>query len=299
VLTYPLNDWGTFYGPIGPEPATTLDLGMKHLRATPRDWDLLDLRWVDEEGVDHGQTRQSMASAGFAPRGQAWDRAAVLEIRGTWDDYWQSRTSKWRESIRRYHRRLAAAGQVEFIRYRPKGSMAGDGDPRWDLYEACVGLARASWQGSSTDGSTLCHESVAAFLHDAHEAAVRTGSLDVCLLKLDGRPIAFVYNYHYRGRLFGLRMGFDPAAAPLGPGKVLQYLMFKDSFERGDTHFDMGVGSLDVKSHWLTSVATSFRLTCFASASLRTQVLRLKRWYVQLRYGDRYLAGGRPVKQMA
>ena len=24
VLTYPLHDWGTFYGPIGPEPAATL-----------------------------------------------------------------------------------------------------------------------------------------------------------------------------------------------------------------------------------------------------------------------------------
>jgi CelD/BcsL family acetyltransferase involved in cellulose biosynthesis len=298
VLTYPLHDWGTFYGPIGPDPAAMLRLAMKHLRETPRDWDLLDLRWIDEEGIDHGQTRQSMASANLAPHRQAWDRAAVVDLSGTWDDYWQSRTPKWRESIRRYHRRLEAAGHVAFIRYRPKGT-AGDDDPRWDLYDACVELAQASWQGGSADGSTLCHTSVAAFLRDAHEAAVRAGSLDLCLLTLDGRPIAFVYNYHHRGRLFGLRMGFDPSAAALGPGKVLQYLMFQDSFARADTHFDMGVGSLDVKSHWLTSVTTSYRLTCFVSASLRTQLLRLKRWYVEHRYGPTYLAGGRTTKQPA
>lgn len=299
VLTYPLHDWGTFYGPIGPEPAAMLRLGMEHIRGTARDWDLLDLRWVDEDGTDQGQTRESMASARLAPHRQAWDRAAVVDLSGKWDDYWRSRTPKWRESIRRYRRRLDAAGQVEFVRYRPKGSAAGEDDPRWDLYDSCVELARSSWQGRSTDGSTLCHGSVAPFLREAHEAAVRTGSLDLCLLRLDGRPIAFVYNYHHRGRLFGLQMGFDPAAAALGPGKVLQYLMFQDSFARGDTHFDMGVGSLEAKSHWLTGVVTSYRLTCFGSASLRTQLLRLKRWYVARRYGHRYLAGGRTAKQAA
>ncbi|HLA84933.1 MAG TPA: GNAT family N-acetyltransferase [Thermoguttaceae bacterium] len=299
VLTYPLDDWGTFYGPIGPEPAAMLRAAMEHLRRTSRDWDLLDLRWTDDEGAHAGQTRVAMQSAGFTSHRQAWDRAAVVDLRGAWDDYWQSRTPKWRESIRRYHRRLEAAGRLEFIRYRPGGLGTGDDDPRWDLYEACVQLARSSWQGDSTDGSTLSHPSVAEFLRDAHEAAVRSGSLDLCLLKLDGRPIAFIYNYRRGGRLFGLRMGFDPSAADLGPGKVLQYLMFRDSFARGDSHFDMGVGSLDAKAHWTTSLVTSYRLTCFASATLRTGLLRLKRWYIDRRWGDRYLAGGKTVRQTA
>jgi CelD/BcsL family acetyltransferase involved in cellulose biosynthesis len=296
VLTYPLHDWGTFYGPIGPEPAAMLRLAMRYLRRTPRDWDLLDLRWVDEQGSDRGASGASMSDAGFLPHRQGWDQAAVLDMVGSWEDYWQSRTKKWRESIRRYHRRLSEGAAVEFVRYRPGGAEAGGADPRWDLYEACLEVAGASWQGGSTTGSTLCHESVAAFLRDAHEAAVRTGSLDLCLLTRDGRPIAFIYNYRRGGRLFGLRMGFDPEFGEFGPGKVSQYLMFKDSFERGDEHFDMGVGSLDAKKHWLTSVVTSFRLTCFSPATLRAQLLRLKRWYVDYRFGEAYLAGGKGVR---
>ena len=31
VLTYPLNDWGTFYGPIGPAPRETMRAAIKHL----------------------------------------------------------------------------------------------------------------------------------------------------------------------------------------------------------------------------------------------------------------------------
>ncbi len=47
VLTYPLHDWGSFYGPIGPNPTATLIAGLGHVRRTRADWDLLDLRWVD------------------------------------------------------------------------------------------------------------------------------------------------------------------------------------------------------------------------------------------------------------
>ncbi len=61
VLGYPLAGWGSFYGPIGPHPAATLQAGLEHIRSTPRDWDLVDLRWVDANGVDQGQMAQAPA----------------------------------------------------------------------------------------------------------------------------------------------------------------------------------------------------------------------------------------------
>ena len=50
VLGYPLAGWGSFYGPIGPQPAETLRAGLQHIRKTPHDWDLLDVRWTDAGG---------------------------------------------------------------------------------------------------------------------------------------------------------------------------------------------------------------------------------------------------------
>src|SRR3954463_12010786 len=32
VLGYPLNGWGSFYGPIGPDPAATLEAGLRHIQ---------------------------------------------------------------------------------------------------------------------------------------------------------------------------------------------------------------------------------------------------------------------------
>ena len=51
VLTYPLHDWGSFYGPIGPNPTATLLTGLRHIdqpatrgRRTTRDRELISGR---------------------------------------------------------------------------------------------------------------------------------------------------------------------------------------------------------------------------------------------------------------
>jgi CelD/BcsL family acetyltransferase involved in cellulose biosynthesis len=279
ILTYPLHGWGTVYGPIGPNPTATLLAGLRHVRRTRRDWDLLDLRWVDKTGSDRGRTRRAMELAGFRPREQAWARAAMVEMSGSWEAYWKGRTKKWRHNVRRLHRRLAEQGKLRHIRYRPEGEARGDGDPRWDLYDACVQLSQKSWQNSSQSGTTLCHPSVARYLRETHAVAAKRGALDLNLLLLDGTPAAFVYNYHCRGSVYALRVGFDPRLRAFGPGTVLQQMVFKGSFRRGDHLYDLGVGSLDYKRNWQTSTVTSYRYTHFPATDPRAQLLRVKRWF--------------------
>jgi CelD/BcsL family acetyltransferase involved in cellulose biosynthesis len=281
VLTYPLHDWGTFYGPIGPYPTATLLAGLRHVRRTARDWEMLDLRWVDRDGVDQQRTPTAMAQVGLPGQAQAWTQAPMIELDGSWQDYWRGRQKKYRHNVERCRRRLERQGKLELIRYRPEGSAHGDDDPRWDLYDACLGIAKCSWQGSSGNGTTLCHRCVCDYLRDAHVAAVRAGAMDLCLLTLGGRPIAFIYHYRYEGRIYGLRKGYEPELGCLGPGIVLQQMVLEDSFRRGDRSYDMGAGSLDSKRPWQTSLATSYRYTHFPLASPRTQLIRAKRWLVE------------------
>ena len=110
----------------------------------------------------------------------------------------------------------------------------GDGDPAWDLYAMCEHVALASWQGSSTTGNTITHDRVRHFLRDAHAVAARLGMVDMNLLLADGRPAAFSYNYHFRGGLTCLRIGYDSSFRSAGFGKTLLLRSIQDSFERGD-----------------------------------------------------------------
>ena len=147
MLTYPLHDWATFFGPIGPSPSATLVAGLRHVRQAPRDWDVLDLRWVDRDGADLGRTERAMAQTGFRPCPQKWDRTSLVELPVNWRDYWEDRAVKFRKSVDCAQRRIAQHGKVELVRYRPDPATEGDVDPRWDLYDACVGACRAKLAG--------------------------------------------------------------------------------------------------------------------------------------------------------
>lgn len=282
ALTFPLDDWGSFYGPIGADPSVLLAAALEHVRRTRRDWDVIDLRWMPPE------LRPSLPEPSFVGCGR-WEQAGWIELTGSWDDYLAARPSQLRRTIRRCERRVGSKESVVHVRYRPQGEPHGDSDPRWDLYDACEDIARRSWQGSSADGTTLSHESVRQYLRETHAAAARVGGVDLNLLLLDGEPAAFSYNYHCRGRLYVLRLGYDPRFSDLGVGTVLTSRLLRDSFERGDTLIDYGPGSLDYKQSWLTSLEPMHRCLHYAADSPQAQLLKLGRsvyrWYRE-RFGQ-------------
>ena len=279
VLTYPLHDWGSYYGPIGPNPTATLTAAMHYLAAAPRDWDLLDLRWVDDERVDHGRTMRAMHGAGFSAAKQPWRQTAVIETGvATWEQYFAGRSSKFRSRVRRSNRRFDELPGAKFIRYRPLGAAHGEEDPRFDLYDQCEQVAARSWQGQSKTGTTLSHESVRPFLREAHCLAAKNGMLDVCLLLHDGGPAAFGYNYHCQGYVTGMRSGFVPELGKVSPGLVLYARALADSFARGDNHYDLGPGYFETKRPWMTASAASCRVTHYP-ATPTAQLLRMKHWW--------------------
>ena len=124
VLTFPLHDWGSFYGPIGPDATQTLDVGLAHLHQTPRDWDILELRWQGVIGIDPAETQRAMLAAGFPAYVTVWDRTAIVELAGTWESYWAGRQRAWLRRFRHAERKLAEQGEITYVRYRPLGTFA-------------------------------------------------------------------------------------------------------------------------------------------------------------------------------
>jgi CelD/BcsL family acetyltransferase involved in cellulose biosynthesis len=289
MLTYPLHDWATFFGPVGPNPSATLLAALRHARRTPRDWDVLDLRWIDVDTTDLGRTERAMTQAGFRPCKQKWDRTSLVQLPETWQAYWQGREAKFRKNIDRLQRRADEQGRVKLIRYRPEAA-GGEVDPRWDLYDACVGLAQRSWQGENGDKTNLCHAEVGGFLRDAHAAAARLGAVDLNLLYFNDEPAAFMYNYRWHDAVYGLRRGFDPRFRHLRPGLILQKAMLEDGHRRGDRSYDLGTGSHDTKHPWRTNVQTSYRFTFFPALDLRAQLLWWSRWLRRRLQGEHDIA---------
>jgi len=276
-LTYPLHDWGSFFGPIGPQAENALAAALEHVRRTKADWDIIELRWLGGPGTEVAATGRAMLSAGLQAYCTLWDQTAMVELTGTWEQYLASRPRPWRRNLRSAQTKLHTKYRVEFMRYRPLGAGSAQSDPRWDLYEACEQIAARSWQGSARDGTTLSHQSVRSFLREVHQEAARLGAVDINLLLLDGQPAAFLYNYAWHGYVYGLRAGFDRAVSQQGVGTLLLAESIRDSFARGDRWYDLGVGSLRVKRHVQTLLLPIYRCSHYRASSLRAQLIRLKR----------------------
>jgi CelD/BcsL family acetyltransferase involved in cellulose biosynthesis len=276
VLTYPLDNWSTWFGPIGPNPAATMMAAMQHIRRTPRDWDMIELRWVPGNAAQGCRVARAMRVAGMLSEKESFQSTSIVDIPGSWDEFLKGKSQSLRRQFRRTLRDLVENDQAKYVRHRPAAAKDGDGDPRWDLYEMCEEVARKSWQANVTHGNTLTHNRVRDYFRETHAAAARLGMLDVNLLLVDGRPAAFLYGYHYDGNVAALRTGFDAAHSGIGSALMLKTL--EDSCHRGDQTIDFGPGEREHKRRLRTRVETTYRLTYTPLDSWRSQSVRWTRW---------------------
>lgn len=275
ALTYPLDYWGSFYGPIGHQLSVTLAAGLAYVRDEPRDWDLVDLPWLHPDG-EAARTTTALEFVGLSAVAAPHAPVALVELSDTWADYWRSRGKHFRRGVERAARRLAQLGRVRFVRHRPAGASLGDIDPRWDLFEHCLEVTRHSWQCDAQDGVTMAHPAAENFLRDVHQAATEQGAVDVSLLYLDGAPVAFAYGYHFQGYLSIIRIGYDRRVRE-GAGLALVRRVFESSFEMADHTIDLGPDYIEHKRRWATRLVDSQRVTHYPLKP-RPQTLRCARW---------------------
>lgn len=277
VLTYPLDNWSTWYGPIGPNPAATMLAAMQHIRRTPRDWDMMELRWVADDATQGGKSARAMRIAGLLSDKQEYQQTSLIDLPASWEEYLAGRSKSARHHFRRMIRDLFEKRGAEYVRHRPLPASEGDGDPRWDLYSMCESVAEASWQSQVTSGNTITHQRVREYFRAAHAAATRLGMADINVLFVDGRPAAFKYGYHYQALVTALRTGFDAKMGD-GVGTALTLKSIEDSCRRGDRTIDFGPGEREHKRRLRTRTESTYRLTYTPLDSWRSQAVRFSRW---------------------
>jgi CelD/BcsL family acetyltransferase involved in cellulose biosynthesis len=275
VLAYPLDNWGNFFGPIGPDPANTLRAGINHLRDTRHDWHFIELGWIDPVS-DYGRTKLALDDAGLRASCQGQSNCAIVDLEqfASWENYLASHGSKWRQNLRQCERKLERIGKVTYVRYRAEGEHAA---ARWDLYDVCEAISRLSWQGSARDGTMLNKEANRLFFRECHRTAAERGAVDINLLYIDEAPVAFSYGYHHRGRVIGVKTAFDPNFSRDGTGRVLQARQIADSLARGDAVYELGPIMTGWKRLWMTELRRVDSCTHFPRRVLAAQFVRLKR----------------------
>jgi len=272
VLTYPVLGPGLFYGPIGPNPTASLLEALRHIRQTPRDWDVLDLGTIDPT-VDCGRTQHALQRMGLSARRASTSLSAAVRFDSDWHTYWASRSEQCRENVDWAESNLAAKGHVRYVHYRPGGAAADDDDPRWDLFRACVGLAAQGRNSLHMAAGPLANPATETFFLDLHPMAVEAGAVDLHLLKVDETPVAFSYGYCVHGHTVALESDSYSGTTFQGAGAVLKARLLQRCCSLGDHRYTFAAGSLRHLHRWQTNLIAVERYTYYAPTA-RMQLLR-------------------------
>ena len=118
VLTYPLQDWGSHFGPLGRPSSRILAEALAYLRSErqPR-WDMLDLRWIPEPEIE--AVESAMRGLRWNPHRGVWKLSNVADLPTTLAAYLAERPPKWRGELLRNRRRVMRVGRMEIEHYRP------------------------------------------------------------------------------------------------------------------------------------------------------------------------------------
>jgi CelD/BcsL family acetyltransferase involved in cellulose biosynthesis len=161
-----------------------------------------------------------------------------LGVHGGWEEYLQSRSSNFRQQVRRFTRRAAKTGSMRLRRTEQPEELAADMDEFFRLHDMRFG---------PRGGSTLSSERAQAFHRDFATSALRRGWLRLWFLELDGAPAAAWYGWRIGDRYSYYNSGLDPAHSTLRPGLVLLAAVVQSAFEEGAAEFDFLLGDEQYK----------------------------------------------------
>lgn len=166
----------------------------------------------------------------------------AVPLPATWETYLQRISSKEREKIRYWSRRLEK-------RYRVKYRRCCDPDEIEPRLQQLFELHAKRWQQNGQAGSFAIPER-RTFYRLLSSVLLNRNWLEFWVLELDDTPAAAIYGFTYRGCCYSLQEGFDPAFNADSVGYVLRAHILRHLIEAGIQKYDFLGGVTDSKLRW-------------------------------------------------
>lgn len=193
---------------------------------------------------------------GYGLETQLLRRLAYIDASRSLPDYMEHLGTRMLSDLRRQRRRLDAAGAVTLE--------VNDGTDALDAcLNECFRLEASGWKGRQGTAIASDARTHRFYTEIAHWLADR-GWLELCVLRLDGRAIAFDINICVGGVYYGFKSGYDEEFRRFGPGKLLTMDVVEGIFSRGFRRYDFLGDADDYKLRWCDATEARVRATMFA-----------------------------------
>lgn len=158
----------------------------------------------------------------------------------SWDEYLASRSSNFRQELRRKERRLGERG-LTFHEVRDASELDGALDVVFELHRARWGDEASRWFAGREP-----------FQREFARVALERGWLRVSLLELEGRPVAAYQGFRFGGTEWSYQFGRDPGVDAGSVGLIITAHALRRSIEEGATAFRLGPGGQQYKLRFAT-----------------------------------------------
>jgi CelD/BcsL family acetyltransferase involved in cellulose biosynthesis len=203
-------------------------------------WDVLELNEFLQADAATTELKECLKQKGFA----AYQQKRVhyfLPLNGTWQEYLGGISQNLRGDLRRKIRRMEQQGKLEYVHHQ--GSQISPQDMA-RVYEINQRGRHASLFKSTQERK---------FQDELRERMRLSGWLDLHLLFLNGKAVAYRSGFYFDKRIEDWRNAFDLDHFEFSPGKILLMFMIENAYKRGCEEVDFLRGDEDYKQRWKTS----------------------------------------------
>jgi CelD/BcsL family acetyltransferase involved in cellulose biosynthesis len=213
-----------------------------HIAGLGAGWDVVQLAELDAQSSTLHELTRLVSADGC--RVGLWPSQVSLYVPvvGRWEDYLRTLRPKHRANLRNRLRRLERIGPVRL-------EVVTGGAQLTSALDDGLRLEAATWKRSAGT-AIVCRGDTEDFYRRLAERASRKDWLRLHFLGVGGRRVAFAYCLERQGRLYVLKLGYDPEYAAYSPQNVLCFLVLRELFRSGALEYDFLGASDEWKRRW-------------------------------------------------
>ena len=200
--------------------------------------------------------------------------APYMPINVNWENYLASKSSKFRNNMRRIEKKLEGAGDFK---------IACQNSITPEHVEAMHNIEEHSWKteaGSARLGDPIARK----FFTEALEKFSSNNWLELWFLLLNQEPIAYSINFAYNNKIYNYNVAYKTEYRNLYPGKALTVRTLENAFNRDMKEYDFLRGDEDYKSDWASDKRDLYYIAVYRKSlySIIAFMLTIKlRWMLK------------------
>ncbi len=248
-----LSDYHDFLLAPGFEKEVVKDI-ILYLHDQFNSWSLMRLRHFPEDSKTPALLRSSLKELGFEDDFSWIQRPTVpcpfIPLHSNWESYYGSVSKNLRSDVNRKLNKLKRTFQFEFEKVEPRSQK------EYESYlDAFIAINRKRWEQKKG-------RNIFSFESPEHQRFYRAvtdrfsqkGWTLFYVLRLNGRPVAYIYCFKYHGKIYHWNTAFEPEYFGYSIGKVLHRLAIENAFRSGYREFDFMRGDEEYKLKWTNRV---------------------------------------------